>query len=291
MEIDLHVHTNKSDGKYTPKEVIDLAKKNNVRVLSICDHDTTDAYTKSLMDYSKKNDIKLINGVEISTKYKGIGFHVLGYNMDIHNKEFKEILSKIRNSRHDYLYNVSKKLTEYGYVINTDKLDKISSVTKAHIALDIIENKLNEDKLLKDFKHIPSKGEFIETIMNEECPCYVQKVSVTPLEAAEIIRKYGGKVVLAHPVAYFYENNLSVDDIRDLIIKMNADGLEGNYIYIDKDNNCHNDIDLWNNLASKLNIMSTLGSDFHDLDDIHPNIGLTNYNIKFNTNFDEIIAK
>ena len=107
MNIDLHIHTSKSDGILTPKEVIDEAKKNNVNVISICDHDTIDAYTLDLLEYAKKNNIKLIYGVEISTKYKGYGYHVLGYNIDIFNKDLKEELSKIRLARHNYLYEVS----------------------------------------------------------------------------------------------------------------------------------------------------------------------------------------
>lgn len=95
---------------------------------------------------------------------------------------------KIRNSRYDYLHNVSSKLDEYGYILNTKKLDEISLATKAHIVLDIIENKLNNDKLMSEFKHIPSKGEFIEKIMNEDCLCYVEKLSITPIEASKIIK-------------------------------------------------------------------------------------------------------
>lgn len=289
MNIDLHIHTSKSDGILTPKEVIDEAVKNNVNVISICDHDTIEAYTDSLLEYAKKNNIKLIYGVEISTKYKGYGYHVLGYNIDIFNKDLKEELSKIRLARHNYLYEVSKKLNELGYIVNTNELDKIDSVTKAHIANDIINNEKNKDLLIKKFNKIPSKGEFIETLLNENCPCYVEKLSITPYVASCIIKKYGGKVILAHPVAYYYEDKKTIEDITNLLKEMNADGIEGNYIYIDKNNIKHNDIDIWNNLANKLNIVSTIGSDFHNFDNIHPVIGLINEDIKIDKN--DIINK
>lgn len=282
MRIDLHIHTNKSDGVLHPKEVIDEAVKNKVNIISICDHDTIDAYTLDLIEYAKENNIKLIYGVEISTKYKGYGYHVLGYNIDIFNSEFREFLSKIRLSRHNYLYDVSKKLNDLGYIINTSELDKIDSVTKAHIANDIISNKENYDLLINNFNHIPTKGEFIETLLNEGCSCYVEKVSITPIEATKIIKKYGGKVVLAHPVAYFYEDEKTEEDIINLVNEMNADGIEGNYVYIDKDNIKHNDSEKWNDLANKLNIMSTIGSDFHNFDGLHPVIGLINEDIEFN---------
>ena len=78
--IDLHIHTTISDGVLTPKEVIDEAVKNGVAVISIADHDTIDAYTDEIFEYAKSKNIKLIPAVEISTKTKKSGIHVLGYN-------------------------------------------------------------------------------------------------------------------------------------------------------------------------------------------------------------------
>ena len=130
----------------------------------------------------------------------------------LQDEEFKKELSKIRLARHNYLYEVSKKLNELGYIVNTNELDKIDSVTKAHIANDIINNEKNRDLLIKNFNCIPNKGEFIETLLNENCPCYVEKLSITPYVASCMIKKYGGKVILAHPVAYYYEDKKSVSE-------------------------------------------------------------------------------
>ena len=278
--IDLHIHTNLSDGTLTPKQIIDEAVKNNVNIISIADHDNIDAYTKELYMYAKENKINLINGVEISTKTNKCGIHVLGYNFDINNKEFKNKLEQIRNSRHIYLHDVSEKLTKLGYIINKSELDKIKSVTKAHIALDIINNEQNKEILLKNFNHIPKKGEFIETIMNEGCPGYIKKQTVTPKEASDMIRKAGGIVILAHPVAYSHEDNLSDSEIISIAKEMNADGIEANYIYIDRNNNQIDECGKWNKIAQKNKLITTIGSDFHYIDGIHPTIGLTNVNIK-----------
>lgn len=79
--IDLHIHTTVSDGALTPKEVIDEAYKNGVSVIAIADHDTVDAYNDELFEYAKSKNIKIINAVEISTKAKKAGVHVLGYNL------------------------------------------------------------------------------------------------------------------------------------------------------------------------------------------------------------------
>lgn len=282
--IDLHIHTSISDGALTPKEIIDEAVKNNVHTIAIADHDTIDAYTQELYDYAKEKNINLITAVEISTKINKAGIHVLGYNFDKKNKKLLKKLSLLRNARHDYLFNVTKKLNKLGYKVNIDELDKIEAVTKAHISLDVISNKENEKLLMSNFGHIPSKGEFIETIMNENCPAYVKKESITPTEAAELIREANGKVILAHPVAYTYEDNLTDEEIISIIKDMKADGIESNYIYIDRNNNKINDIEKWNKYAKKLNITTTIGSDFHNFDNIHPIVGLLNEDINLSLN-------
>ena len=83
--IDLHIHTNCSDGELTPIEVVDKAVCNGVSVISIADHDTVDAYSDELFQYASSKGIKIIPAVEISTKTKKCGIHVLGYNFDLHS--------------------------------------------------------------------------------------------------------------------------------------------------------------------------------------------------------------
>ena len=288
--IDLHIHTTMSDGAFTPKQVIDEAYKNGVSVMAIADHDTTESYTDELFEYAKSKNIKLIPAVEISTKASKAGVHVLGYNFDWKDEKFKEELFKLRNIRHDYLHDVAKKLEEIGYYLNVEELDKIDAVTKAHIALDIVNNEKNKAKLMNDFGYIPSKGEFIETIMNENCPAYVKKRTVSPKQAADIIREANGKVVLAHPVAYAHEDGFTDEDILNIINDMKPDGLEANYIYVDRNNNLINETKKWNEFANKNNLFVTIGSDFHNKDGIRPEIGFVNTNFALtDEEIDEII--
>ena len=184
----------------------------------------------------------------------------------------------------------AKKLAELGYYINVGELDKIDAVTKAHIALDATTNPQNKEKLLAEFGHIPNKGEFIETIMNENCPAYVKKESVTPKEAAEIIREAKGKVVLAHPVAYEHEDNLTDEDILEIVKDMKPDGLEANYLYVDRNNNKFDETAKWNEFAKENNLFVTVGSDFHNKDGLRPEIGFVNTNFTLSDEkIDEIL--
>lgn len=280
--IDLHIHTNLSDGALSPKEIIDESSKIGLKTISITDHDTIEAYDKEIIEYANNKGINLIPGVEISTKINKCGIHVLGYNFDINNNELIEKLSLLRNARHDYLKNVSKKLNELGYIVNINELDKIDAVTKAHISRDVINNPKNKELLVKDFGYIPEMGEFIETIMNEGCKAYVKKQTISPKEAAKLIRNAGGKVVLAHPVAYQNEDNLTEENIKEIIKDMKADGIESYYIYTNRDNKKVNDIEKWNKIAEELNLITTIGSDFHKYDGVHVKLGFIEENININ---------
>lgn len=282
--IDLHIHTTCSDGSLTPKQVIDIASKNNVNVISIADHDSIEAYSEDIWNLAKNNNIRLIQGVEISTRFNNVGVHVLGYNFDPTNAELISTLDKLKNARQTYLIDVSNKLTELGYEVDVQKLKTISSVTKAHISQDVISNKNNESLLLKTFGHIPSKGEFIETIMNENCPAFVEKFSISPTEATKIIHNAGGIAILAHPVAYKHEDGLESEQILDLINKTNVDGIESNYIYVNRFNEIINETAFWNDFAFKNNLLITAGSDFHISDGLHPDIGFLNTSFKLTEN-------
>ena len=116
--IDLHIHSTCSDGKFTPKQIVDEAIKNNVLYFSIADHDTVSAYTDELFEQLKDKNICLIPAVEISTKFNGVGIHVLGYNIDVTNEFLIKRLYEIRNTRHIYLEKVTRKLEELGYKVN-----------------------------------------------------------------------------------------------------------------------------------------------------------------------------
>ena len=104
--VDLHIHSNLSDGSLSPVEIIDIASNSNVAIISIADHDTVDAYNDSLIKYARNINIKIIPAVEISTKHHGKGIHVLGYNFDINNNKLTDKLYTIRNARHIYLHKV-----------------------------------------------------------------------------------------------------------------------------------------------------------------------------------------
>ena len=258
-------------------QFFDEAVKNKVQIISITDHDSIKGYSKKLFDYAKEKNITLIPGVEISTKYQGFGVHILGYNIDLNNEKLNNLLENSQKNRIDYLENVANKLRNFGYEINTHKLKELESVTKAHIALDVIKNENNKELLLSIFGKIPNKGLFIETLLNENCPCYVKKESISPKEVSLVIKNARGLVFIAHPVAYHYEDNVNEETILKLAKEINADGIETGYVYITKNNEVVNESKLWQKFANENNLLTSIGSDFHKEDGLHPTIGLNDY--------------
>lgn len=289
--IDLHVHTTCSDGSLSPKEIIEEAIQKGVRVLSITDHDSIEAYNEELYELAKANNLKIIPGVELSTRNGKVGIHVLGYQFDLNNLELKQAIERLKNARHNYLYKVAEKLNQIGYTISLFELDQIEAVTKAHIALSVIEHKDNQELLMAQFQHIPTKGEFIEAVMNEGCQAFVEKETITPKEAALLIHSAGGKVILAHPVASIHEDGFTEETILSLVREMNADGIEAYYLYVNRNNQIMDEIKQWVDFAKKHQLLTTIGSDFHNKDGIHPEIGFIKDFIDFDSvPVDEIIA-
>ena len=90
MKIDLHIHTNQSDGTYSPEDIVKEAIALNLRCIAITDHDTTSGIL-SAQSVAKKyaSNLKIINGIELSTELNGKSVHILGYHIDIDNKELR----------------------------------------------------------------------------------------------------------------------------------------------------------------------------------------------------------
>lgn len=91
--IDLHIHSNESDGKLTPNEIVEQAQKKGLKYIAISDHNTIDAY---LCTNVLKEDM-VIPAVEFDCFYKGVLIHILGYGIDIDNKEIKSLYAKNKN--------------------------------------------------------------------------------------------------------------------------------------------------------------------------------------------------
>ena len=96
--VDLHVHSNKSDGSFTPSELVDMAIAKGLTAFALTDHDTIDGLAPAIA-YAKNTDVEVIPGIELSTEYNGRDIHIVGLFIDYENPVFLEHLAEFCASR------------------------------------------------------------------------------------------------------------------------------------------------------------------------------------------------
>ncbi|WP_053467667.1 PHP domain-containing protein [Clostridium sp. L74] len=257
---DFHTHTNASDGKYSSKELIYLAKEENLDIISVTDHDTTDGIEEALF-YGEKLNIKVIPGIELSTTYDNCSVHVLGYfkgNNYKNNliKDFQKHKKEFRKKRANEIVN---KLKEHFHIIIS--FDKIMESTKGVISRPHIA------KAIVDAGYNYSWDYIFSNFIGEGCKAYVPNKTISTEEGISLLKKSGAISVLAHPVLI---KKINVEDL----FKLDFDGVEAIY-YMNKPE----DTIKLKSLSKKYNKIITGGSDFHGLtktDGSHPDrIGAT----------------
>ena len=241
--IDLHAHTNHSDGTNTPSEVVLYYKKAGIKLMSITDHDTLTAY-KEASQKALQLGISFVNGVEISAK-ENDHLHFLGFNIDPENKEIQEFLAYNRAQRTERIKIIIKKLQQTGIDIQEQDVFALvkNVVSRAHIA-----------DALKKKRIVPTRQEAFRKYLVQGKAGYVPPRGVSAVEIIKIIRKAGGLAFIAHPGI--------VKESWDFPSWVNA-GLNGIEIYYPAHSN-QTKKDLFA-IAQKYNLLISAGTDFHGL--------------------------
>lgn len=261
--IDLHTHTTYSDGTYSPAELIELAYKNGIKAIAITDHDTIEGinYAK---EKAKELNIELINGIEFSVDYKGIEMHILGYFLDINNKELLNLLKDLKKTRDKRNLELIEKLNSIGLDISFDYIKSLSGgglITKAHFATAIVEK-----------GYAKTRSDAFSLYLGKDKPAYVKRVLISHKEAIDFIYNSKGISVLAHPIIYKLSNkdlDIAIKDLKD-------SGLKGIECYYPS--NTLSQTNFLISLAQKYDLKITGGSDFHGLN--RPNVSLGNIFLK-----------
>lgn len=257
LKVDFHVHTSCSDGTLSPKEVIQRANKNNVKYLSITDHDTLSGLTDAI-DEALNYDITLIPGIELSTQHNDEIIHILGFFKDnsFKNEELIEELNKIKNHRILRAKSIVNKLKEeFNIEISFEKIlkDSKDTVARPHIARAIINS-----------GYPYTFEEIFDKFIGKGCKAYVPTLKLSTLEGVKLLKKYNALVFLAHPKL------ISKSKLTEFL-SMNFDGIEGIYYQ-----NTTEETTNFLKFANENNLLVSCGSDFHgniESDTRHGDIG------------------
>lgn len=251
--IDLHAHTNASDGTLSPSELVDLAVSKGLSALAITDHDTTggikEAMERASYHRSMGTNIEIIPGIEFSSEYQGRDIHIVGLFIDYDGEYFLGRIKHFADNRTKRNLEMCRRLTAHGMRVDYEELLKAnpdSSITRAHFA-----------RFLMEHGYVKSIKEAFDRYIGDRCPCFVPRKKISPFRALEIIRKAGGFPVLAHPVLY----GLGKEALDTLVRRLKEMGLGGiEAIYSTYTPSDERDIRA---LAKKYNLCISGGSDFH----------------------------
>lgn len=255
MKIDLQIHTNHSDGRETPEQIIKDAKEGNLDVISITDHDIISAVAISTLE-AEKVGIKVVPGVEITTGYRGQPIHILGYCIDPDNKEFK-----------DFLYNINNYRKEHFLSIIPDVNKNLESKGRAKVEIERYKNKADKyysipglALFLYEEKIVEGRNDGFAYILglNDVAP------NIEPKEAFEAIHKAGGKAFLSHPFAPLISlKNISEDreEQERIVLIFKEQGMDGLECY--GTGHAKEDVEFALSLVERHKLLISAGSDWH----------------------------
>ncbi|MCB9452129.1 MAG: PHP domain-containing protein [Anaerolineaceae bacterium] len=243
-QIDLHLHTTASDGRLTPTELVLVARRLKLTIISITDHDTTDGIPVARV--SAQGNLTIIPGIELSTVDNGDDVHMLGYYIDITNDRLQTALSDFREARDSRARKIVNRLAELHMPIRWEQVQEAANggaIGRPHIARVMVET-----------GHVGSVGEAFEKYLYTGGPAYIARKRLTPEEGIQLIHSAGGVAILAHPGL--------VKDYESLIQRLVTTGLDGVEINHPK-NSSEVRTRLWE-LAKQYNLITTGGSDYHN---------------------------
>lgn len=247
--VDLHSHTDRSDGTLSPRRLIELAKKNRVRALSITDHDTLEGYDDGKA-YAEEVGLELICGIELNARHEGVSFHILGYFFDGPADEaFRDHVACLKTSRRERNARLAERLKELGCDVSLEEAEALGKdqTGRPHFARVLIQK-----------RYVSNYREAFDQYLDESAPGFVPRKEPSLKNVCRWIRESGGISSWAHPWRYLKENKL---DFETAFLDVAKHGCLAVEAY-------HRDhpIDVGNQLARaarQCGLGVTGGSDFH----------------------------
>ena len=246
--INLHLHTNISDGFLSPAEVVQRSREIGLDLISITDHDTGDAYGHMPKDYSP---LRILPGLEISSQHEGNDVHILALGCDLSSQSLVEMTEMYLLGRRERAIKMIAKLAELGINITLDEVVKVAGsrelIVRPHIAQILVKR-----------GYCATKNEAFDKYIGNNKPAYVPKPEVTVPNALDVIHAAGGWAVIAHP------GKLEKASYIEEFIAMGIDGLE-----VWHPDHYQFEVNDYINICLKNGLYMTAGSDFHGEHDQH----------------------
>jgi len=240
---DLHVHTNYSDGTFSPEKVVETALGLGLKVIAITDHDCVEGVTPSIEAASGK-DLEVIPGIEISAAIGDKEIHVLGYFIDWHEPSLVNKLEVMKENRKNRMVRMVELLQGEG--LDIDKEEVFSTVAEGTIGRPHIAHVLKAKGLVHTIQ------EAFNRYLADGRSCFVKHVRLEYYEAIEMILKSGGVPVIGHP---------GISNIEEYMPDIISAGIKG--IEVFHADHAASDSDRYLRMAQENSLIVTGGSDCH----------------------------
>jgi predicted metal-dependent phosphoesterase TrpH len=256
--IDLHTHTNESDGTYSPFELVDAAVDLRLEALAISDHDTLAGYDRALPRASEKG-LDLVCGIELSTKFHGRTVHLLGYFLqEKPTHAFRAWLAEMQATRRDRNLRMAERLRSLGIDVSIEEVERKgrSLAGRPHFA-----------KLMLEKGYVSTIQQAFDDYLDESAKGYVDRQEPDMQMAIKRIAAAGGISSIAHPVRMGYRDP---EQMRAVVAELRDAGLTAIEVY--HSDHRPADVQQYLELAWEFDLAVTGGSDFHG--DVKPGIRL-----------------
>lgn len=247
MIIDMHTHSFYSDGTLSPEELVKEASEVGLKSICLTDHDTMDGVL-SVGDTTSRYGVELIPGVELTTRYAGMEFHILGMGIDVGNTKLKTVLAKTAGERFERAKEISSLLGEHGWEVDVSSLSYSKGTVTTH---DIAKAVTNREISAFDFHN---------EWLSSDSPCVVGTSSMPVKDAISMIQKAGGKAVCAHLLRTLGEQG-QVDNLLKIASDMVDMGIDGFETFYGQSRMLN--VSVMNSIADRYGLLKTGGSDYH----------------------------
>lgn len=254
---DLHTHSQASDGQYTPRELVGLAKAAGIQCLALTDHDTIDGVEEAVAA-GQDAGITVLRGVEFGAS-EDRHLHILGLNLASGCVTLEQLCQTLKDSRNQRKYRIVDFLEEKGIHIDLKEVEELAGgdvIARPHFA-----------QILVRHGYVASTREAFDRYLDTNEYQRIERFKADASTCIDIIHKAGGKAVLAHP----YQLKFSDEKLEDMVVQLKEQGLDGIECYYPKHTPAM--VEQYLGFAKKYALHISGGSDFHG-EKVKPDIAL-----------------
>ena len=250
---DLHLHTQFSDGTFTPEELVLHAQKGGLSCIALTDHDTVEGCARTAAACAAVK-MEFITGAELTAEHQDTEVHIIGYFLDTQNPGLLARIATFQAVRQNRIHEMVAALNKMGIPLKVEAVFALAncrSPGRPHVARALVKEKL-----------VGSLDEAFERFLKKNRPAWVPKTKMSALESVDLIHQAGGLAVMAHPGL---NHN---DDIIPELVDVGLDGIECFHTKHSTSMSEH-----YLEIAEKHDLLVTGGSDCHGYRKGRPLIG------------------